>query len=375
MSTDPAGRDPAVDYSYWFEALEGRFGDIQETDPRSGFYRVGRGPGSDPVAIWRDAGGFLHVLRGHREVHAEACGETWVLCAKHPVSKDEYDAKMATGSWLSDPPEDVPVVAPGPDPTAPPPVAAAGPGPAPIGHNSGDPSAFEELRIDICSDIAEARSYYHRHPIKTKEDADRCENWRQRIYAKRKRFDEMRMAERRPLQEQLDAIQLRYKPILDQAEAYAKQGGELDGLSQAWARKERARILQEQEEAARTEMERRRAAAEQERRRAAEERAKLPESLQGPAPEPEPIPEITAPVIAAPKVMMGTGATRRGIREEAPTATITDLEAAALHLAKTRHPKLIELVQNIANAAARSKARVPMPGCLMSWERPDGRAA
>src|SRR5262249_28989846 len=87
--------------------------------------------------------------------------------------------------------------------------------------------------------------------------------------------------------------------------------------------------------------------------------------------DPEPVlptappPPVVVPVKAE---LVGTGARRSGVREPIATATILDLEAAAAHFAKMRHPDMVALIQKLANAAARSRARVTVPGCKMSWE-------
>lgn len=374
----PSG-DP-TEYLYYYEALAGRFGSIEESNPQSGFYRSSRGLGAEPVAIWRE-GGVVHMLRGRRYVSDDM--EAWIGCAKHPVSYEEYSARMADGRWPSDPPEEVPAAEPIVDKARPPPAkidenyAGSMQDPAPMGHNSGDPNPFETQRAAIADQIAEARSYFHHNPIKTKTDADRCENWRQRIHAMAARFEEMRVAERRPLQEQLQAIQDRYLPTLKEAESVAAARGELDRLGQAWMRAERARQQQEAEKAAREEMEKRRLAAEVERKRIEAEREKLrkddPVAFEtSPEPELPLVPDVVAPVVPAPKVMIGTGGTRRGVREDPHTATITDLKALAAYYAGLNHPKLVELLQKLANDAAKSSARPQLPGVVMSWE---GKAA
>lgn len=369
----PSG-DP-TEYLYYYEALAGRFGPIEESNPQSGFYRSGRGLGAEPVAIWRQDG-VLCMLRGHRDVSSDL--DVWVGCAKHPVRHEEYSSRLTEGRWPSDPPEEVPAAEPIVDKARPPPAKIGSmQDPAPMGHNSGDPNPFETQRAAIADQIAEARSYFHHNPIKTKTDADRCENWRQRIHAMAARFEEMRVAERRPLQEQLQAIQDRYLPTLKEAESVAAARGELDRLGQAWIRAERARLQQEAEAKARAEQEARRVAVEAERARLEAERENLrrddPVAFEtSAAPELPLIPAESVPVVVAPKVMIGTGGTRRGVREEPHTATITDLKALAAYYAGVNHPQLVELLQKLANNAARSSARTALPGVVMSWE---GKAA
>ena len=79
---------------------------------------------------------------------------------------------------------------------------------------------------------------------------------------------------------------------------------------------------------------------------------------------------VPEPVVAAPKVVLGTGryGNRRsvGAPKAAETATIVDLEKLAAHFAKQQHPELIEVLQKIANRAI--KSRVEMPGVVFSWQ-------
>jgi hypothetical protein len=317
------------------------------------------------------------MRRGGESVHGDAIGAGWIACAKHPVSEAEYRHCLDTGRWASEPPTDVPHAEVAPDPAAPP--ARPRDWVPPIGDNSGAVDTAAEKRSALMDDIAEARRYYKVHPIKTKADADKCENWRSRIAALAKEVEALRMAQRRPLLDELEEIQATYKPALDAAAACAGARGELDTLGQAWLRAERERLRKEAEERAHAEAEARRAAVEAERERIEAERALQKQDdpvAFHTTPEPElPVLPEEDPVVAAPKVMIGTGAQRRGFREERPTATITDLKAAAAYYADIKHPDLVALIQTLANAAARSKARMPVPGCRMSWEGAAGKAA
>jgi hypothetical protein len=237
---------------------------------------------------------------------------------------------------------------------------------------------FERMRLELEGDIAEARAHFRRNPIKTKNDADLCENWRKRINAAAAALEEKRRAEKKPHDDAIAEIQARYKPVFEAVLACAGRYGFLDKLGQAWIDAENARRRREAEEKARAEHAARVAAAEAERQRLAEERAaKLRDDSVAAETDPElELPAIPAgpePAIFAP-AMIGTTGNRRGAQSGPRTATITDLKALVLHLAEQRHPDLIESVQKIANAAARSRARTTLPGVRMSWET-GGKAA
>lgn len=364
------------EYAYWRNALAGRLGPVVESLPQSGRYKWRRGDAWLPVAFWRDETGvWCRVSSNPAFDDSAEHARIWIACAKHPVTDEDYEHCVETGRWLTDPPD---AVATYPTELAPHGSNASDsselPGP---GHNSGDPDSFDALRAALIEDIAEARAYYRRNPIKTKDDADRCENWRKRIYAAGRALDEKRKAEKKPHDDAIAAIQARYNPVLDEARACGAKDGELDALAQAWVRAEQARLRREAEERARAEYEAKVAAAEAERKRLEEERAaKLRDDPVAAMTEPTPaLPEIPAGPVAveAPKVMIGTSGNRRGAQSERHTATITDAKALAVHLAEAKHPDLMECLQRIANAAARSKARQTLPGCRMSWE--NGKAA
>jgi hypothetical protein len=370
-----------VSYEYWQNALEGRIGPIVETDPQNGFYRTKHAAGWKGVAIWRDRAGFLRMRVAQIPVFGDEIGGHWIACAKYPITEENYRQNIETGGWLTDPPADVKPMEPEPDKAAPPPPAdfRITETPPPAGDNSGDPSSFEAMRAQLTGDIAEARSYYARHPIKNKTDADKCENWRKRIFAASKAFDEKRKAERQRHDDAIAEIQARYNPVLNAARDCAGAKGELDRLAQAWITAEQARLRQEAETAARARFEAERAAALAEQQRIKEEReAKLRDDPVAARTEPEPvlppIPAAPEPVIAAPKVMIGTQGARRGAQKPTHTAVILDIEQAAAYYAAIKHPDLVELIQRLADAAARSKARLLVPGCRMSWEK-DGKAA
>jgi hypothetical protein len=224
--------------------------------------------------------------------------------------------------------------------------------------------------MQLQGDIEEARVHYRRNALKTKTDVDQLENWRQRIAHASKELDARRKELGKPLQQQIDDINARFFKVTRSANDCATWMGTLrDG----WDREERARKEAEARAAAQAELESRRAAAEAENERIEAERAKLMDehpTLYHSSPEPErvPVPEEAEPVIVVPKTLYGTGPRRASAKAATPTAVIFDLEAVALHFVKTKNPDIIALLQRLANAAARSKARTTIPGCRMSWE-------
>lgn len=373
-------------YDWWHEALEGRLGPIQETRPESGFYRIKWSGAWKPVAIWRDLGGVLHMRIGDTTIHGDDIGVRWLLCAKHPVLEKAYRDRLATGRWPSDPAEGVEPADMKVDEAAPPPLtrvaaasiydyppAAPAPREAVPGDNSGDLASFRAMAEELTGDVEESKAHFLRNPVRTKTDADLCENWRGRLAKAAKALDLKRRGELKPLEDAEAEINARYKPTLQGARA---QIDALDALGQAWVRAERERLRKEREDEARAKFEAERAAAEAEAERIEAERAKLERddpvaAAHTTKPEAPAMPEALEPVVAAPKVMIGTGERRRGVRAEVATATIMDLGAATAYYVGIKHPELVVLIQKLANQAARAKATVP--GCKMSWE--SGQAA
>lgn len=345
-------------YAYWRNAQTGRFAAIVETDPQPGFYRMKSGGGVWlPVAIWDEDVGegatttWVQVAKEEPSVDlSPGATNAWLRCAKHPVSEENYRHAVATGRWLSDPPaQQTPADAP-----------PSEPGP---GHNSADPASFEAMCAELTNDAAEAVAHFAKHPLVTKDDADKCENWRKRIAEAVKKMDASRKALNEPLQAQIDANNARYFPPIRDAEAKAQK---LKGLGDAWVNAERARLRKIAEEKARAERE----AAWAAEKKAAEEAAQHVRA-QGIAVPPLDLPEappasMPLPIVETPDVLIGTSGRRRGATSAPATATITDLAAAAAYYAEQRDPDLIELIQRLANRAARAKARIP--GCRMSWE-------
>lgn len=381
MTTDQAAAEAiaAARYEYYYAALDGAQPPlISDGDPQCGYYRIRANGGVWlPVAIWYDNGDRLwaKVGGGMPTASLDVIRDIWISGAKRPIPEQDWQHWQQSGQWLCDPPGDVSPAEPAPDLSLPPPppvVAAAPPnnGPPPPGHNSGDLDSFEAMRAQLEGDIQEAVAHYRRHPIRSKVDADMCQNWRERIAKVGKGLEEQRRALVRPLQEQIDGINVQYFRPIRAAESQAKAMG---ALKDAWIAEDYRKRQREAEEKAKREFEAQRAAAEAEAQRIKQEReAKLQDdpvaALTDPEPQMPPIPAGPTPVVVKPE-LVGTGARRSGLREPLATATIVDLSAAAAYYAQTRHPELVALVQRLANAAARSKARVAVPGCRMSWER------
>ena len=348
-------------YENWVAAQQGNMLPVVEAEPGSGFWRIKSAGGIWlPVAIWREDD-LVWVQVGKEEPNAsvEFVQETWLRCAKHWVSEKNYRHVIATGSWLGDPPAPITDAAPPPPTPTEQAIANAQPPERGPGDNSGNLDAFQAMRAELLNDAAEAIAHFTRHPITTKDEADKCENWRKRIAASANAADEKRKAEKKPHQDAADAVDARYFPVIREAKAKAEK---LRGLGDTWVRNEQERLRKAAEEEARIERE----------RRWAEDRATALEAAPSLEIAEKPPADLPPPVVETPKVLIGTSGTRRGATAAPATATITDLKAAALYYATQQNPELIELIQKLANRAAKAKATIP--GCTMSWERSSSAA-
>lgn len=336
------------EWKFWNEARQGKLGPVVESNPQTGYWKHFSG---HPVAIWREEG-TLYVMLGEDHISDPVeQGRIWLASAKaYPPSFEQYEIRMATGMW------------PGlPEKLA----AAADEAERGAGDNSGDLTEFQRMRAEIMNDISEARAYYAKHKIATKDDADKAQDWGDRLTRSARTADQKRLAETKPLRDQIEEINTRWNAIIREAN---RQGIEVVDLAQQWGKAEAARLRKIAEDEAKAKWE----AEQAEKQRAAEDERKAALALGvtlEPTPEAAPPSPPPTPVVAAPKVMIGTGThgNRRSVKTDGPaTATIVDLKAAALHFASVNSPEMIDLVQKLANRAI--KARAPIPGIRFSWE-------
>lgn len=385
-------------------------GAVSSENPQPGIWLISKGGGFRngvrqekvylPMQVWLEdgAGNIVDVFRdgltlcgtiGADVATPDQLAQRW-LGHKY-LSAEHRDSWVNTGRWPWDVPEraqpkpeasaefetTTTVVAGFGLPELAPAATAPKRGP---GDNSADLNAYEAMRQQIKGEIFEAENHFNLRPIKTKADADLCENWRKRIWGLGKEADALRDKEKRPHDEKAAEVQKRWKPLIDEAQAAARQ---LEQTGDVWVKAEQKRLRDEAEKKAREDFEieqkaRAEARAKAEKERALQEAriaaiaadnpalaAELPELPDLP-PEPEPVEEFR-PVIETPKVMIGTTGNRRSAKTGPATATITDLKVAAAYFAGQNHPDMVALIQKLADKAA--KARAEVPGVRMSWQQ------
>jgi hypothetical protein len=296
-------------YSYWRNALAGTFGPVHDGDPQAGFYRArNKAAGKDdPVAIWFDEAGSAFAVRWKEPVSAD---EIWTHACKRPISEEVYRGVIASGHW----PDDIEVM---------------------IGSNNPPDAEAEADEIQSAIDAALAELA---KPAETQTDCDRLANHRDRLAKLYKAQEQERKEKKQPHMDAAKAVDEAFKPVLSKIE---EAGNKIKKAITAWLLKEEGRRRAEALEQMKKDEEARKAAA----------------AANQPAPEPAPVPEVERP-------KAGTTGRSTALRTY-KSAVITDYAAALKHFAET--PEIKEVIQQLANRAAR--AGVPVPGCDVKEER------
>jgi hypothetical protein len=300
------------EFHWWREALKGNVGEIHESNPQPGYYKMRDGKDGPwlPVAIWTSEGELVCRVAGNRRDALEV----WTWCAKNPVSKADAKIAFETGSW---------------------------PGDVPLSN-----SANLTLQEEIDDAVEQALAFLKQTTIADQISADKAGNWRQRLLDLGKKADKEREAEKRPHDEAAKAVQAKWKPSIDKA---ADAANTIRDALTKWMREEEAKRRAAAEAKAREENER--------RQRAQEEREKALAAAPGLA---DILPPVeTAPVVAAEPVVHVGG--QRGRKTALRTVTrfiVVEYEAALAHL--KHHPEVRAAVEKVA--AAQGRAGVAVPG-------------
>lgn len=304
-------------FQWWREALAGNVGDIHESEPRSGYFKMREGKNGPwlPVAIWRGGDGNLICRVGSDTRDAN---DVWTWCAKNPVEKSAAKHAFETGTWPGDVPQ------------------------------AGDNSGMLSLPEEIDDAVTNALAWLARSKIGDKTTADTAANWRQRLLDLSKQADKQREAEKRPHDEAAKAVQAKWKPLVDNA---ADAANRIRDALTVYMRAEEAKQRAEQEaqrKAAEEVARKQREAAEAARREA--EANNLP-------PPADPV-DVPLPLEMEPVKVQAGG--QRGRVTGLRTVTkyvVTDHDAA---YAAVKHiPAVREAIEKAAAAMAKAGASVP----------------
>jgi hypothetical protein len=191
-------------WDWWRRRLAGEAVEMSPDMPHAGFYRMphkeryGARKTFMPVAYWWTAG-ELQCRVGDEDVSPEHGQMIWTRVGQHPVSEESYrEVAEDGGLW----PDEHELVG--------------------MGHNKPpeDLSTFEGLRDSIENLAREAETRIIGPPITDQDEANQIANLADRLAELCALAEERKKEERKPHDEALKAIQLKWEPILTTAETY-----------------------------------------------------------------------------------------------------------------------------------------------------------
>lgn len=88
------------DFTWWQHAVGGVVAPIDANDPQTGYFKVREKRGGElvPVAFWWKDGECRCRINGN-DVSAERAVELWPWASRHPVTYEDYTARIKTGKW------------------------------------------------------------------------------------------------------------------------------------------------------------------------------------------------------------------------------------------------------------------------------------
>jgi hypothetical protein len=192
------------EWQYWHDRLSGRPVEMSPSHPQAGFYReprkehYGARRTFRPVAYWPGENGQLHCRIGDEDVAPERALELWTRCGQHPVTEEAYrDVAQRGKPW----PDEHELVA--------------------MGDNlPPDDESYEGLRDAIEPLAEEASRRLDGPPITDQAEADRIANLADRLAELCKKADDGRKEERKPHDDELKRIQVKWVTIIGLAETY-----------------------------------------------------------------------------------------------------------------------------------------------------------
>lgn len=306
---------------------------VHENEPQQGFFRVRiKGGDWEPVAIWWDeeTGQWL-AYRNGKEVRDVP--RLWTWACRNPVTSEAYDRAMDGGGW-ADEPEKAPS----------------------IGHNSGEADPFDATKIELLGEIETAASMLA-EPVTTKDQADKLGIWITKIRDIGKRADDLRKVEKQPFLDGGRAVDQKWKELTDRsADEVAKLKSHLKPYIDEQSRLERERQRKATEEAERL-------------RREAEERAAKRDIASEPTEDEirEEQQRIREAEQAAKARNVSVGRTGAKVAtRKVKVGVVEDYEKAAIALVRMGHAEFKEVIDQMANRAA--KSGMPFEGMRVEIE-------
>lgn len=289
------------DYAHWRASLAGETSSNispSEADIASCGYWNLNGK---PIAVWRVDDKFVMDNDDRKTLHDELPTVKGFAFAR-PVSYEAYIHKIETGDW----PGDI----------------------APIGHNrKSEITDYDQFKDNFAEQIKSAKTWLDKiKSITSQAECDVTANHREALNLLAKRATEVFKREREPLDEAVAECRKKWEPMLAAAKDVAAQ-----------LRTAAERYLKE-------ETDRRKAEAERQRKELEDTDIVLA--------------VLKPPVVQKPSA--GGQFTKKMSLRSVWSAEVVDYQKALTHFSS--HPTIIEAVGKLAQAAARSKERTPIPG-------------
>lgn len=302
-------------YDFWRRRMAGEVVPIHDGEPQSGFYKLKTRDGNwHPVAYWFAKDGTLRCRVGNKDVNDQTANERWPWASKNPISHEVYKAVVAGGPW---PDQHEAVTRDRANSTG-----------------SEDENSFAGLKDRIDDLARDAQKLIDAGAATDQAAADRASDLANRLAELQKTADAARAAEKKPLDEQVAAVQAKWRPMLNAAEIYKQiKALVITPFLKAEMVKQKA--------------------AEDAARKAAEDAAKAG----------QPIPEPVQMQRAAPKA--GASGRRSVALRTVRVITITDRSAVLAFFAENE--QITEVLQRLAEKAA--TAGVTVPGITISEEQ------
>lgn len=296
-------------FDWWKRALAGEQGLPLSENPESGFYRRKANKTFQAIAVWRDDASKLWMRFDGRPSVAIEPGmreyDAWPFFSASPISHDLYLAVTEQGKPWPDLNEAV---------TA-------------LNNNPPDDESFEALR-DAIDDLArEAKKLADAGAAKHQSTADQAGDLANKLGELEKKADARRRVEKKPHEDAGKEVDATWNPIRDAAAAAKTL------LKNAVI----APFLRVKDDAD---------------RKAREEAAS----------KGAPLPEVPRGVSTTKAGTRGRAVALKSVKK----AKINDFAAALKHFAA--HPKVADLIQDLANAHVRTMG-APPPGCEIIEEK------
>lgn len=304
---------------------------IHANEYQCGYYRTRRKDGPwEPVGIYPTEDGTVVGFRSDRQVSDLV--ELFLWCCRNPITFEAYEKAMAGGGFDDEPEA------------------------AKIGDNSGDLDPFEALRIEYLGE-KELAEEFMKQKVTTQAQADKVAIWAKRLTSIKTKAEGLHKIDKQPHLDAGRAVDEKWRDLKNEPDELSKR---LKAHIKPYLQ-EQIRLEEGRQRKAREDADRLRRAAEQaareEQQRAEEgnpdgsllkEADRLREQAQQAEQEAE-----------ARKVNAGRTGARVSMRTE-KIGVVTDYAKAAAALVAMRHKDLIEVIDKLAQRAA--KAGMPFDG-------------